>query len=86
MSPALPAFGLLVLALVALVVIAVLFRRNRALGVRLEARARFYAMRDPLTELPTRALLHSQLAQVVAHADRIRRVVAVLFIDLDRFK
>jgi len=76
----------LALAAGALAAFAVLFRRNRALSDRLEARARFYAMRDPLTELPTRALLHSQLAQVVAHADRIRRVVAVLFIDLDRFK
>jgi len=77
---------LLALAAGSLAAFAVLFRRNRALSDRLEARARFYAMRDPLTELPTRALLHSQLAQVVAHADRIRRVVAVLFIDLDRFK
>ncbi|HUI99768.1 MAG TPA: EAL domain-containing protein [Usitatibacter sp.] len=64
---------------------ALLFR-NRALTDRLEARARFYAMRDPLTGLPARMLLHDRLAQALSHAERFRRVVAVLFIDLDRFK
>jgi diguanylate cyclase (GGDEF)-like protein len=74
---ALPGLGALSIALAL---------RNRALRGRLESRARFYALRDPLTTLPTRVLLHDRLAQVIAHAERFRRAVAVLFIDLDRFK
>ncbi len=65
---------------------AVLLLRIRALHDRLQVRARFYAMRDPLTGLPSRVLLHDRLTQVLAHAERVRRVVAVLFVDLDRFK
>ncbi|HXS53604.1 MAG TPA: EAL domain-containing protein [Usitatibacter sp.] len=59
--------------------------RKRTLAA-LESRVRSYALRDPLTGLATRMLLHDRLGQVIAHADRFRRVVAVLFIDLDRFK
>lgn len=44
------------------------------------------ARHDPLTGLANRALLLDRLAQALAYAHRAGRFVAVLFIDLDRFK
>ncbi len=39
-----------------------------------------------LTELPNRILLRDRLGQALLNADRHRRQVAVLFLDLDNFK
>ena len=44
------------------------------------------ATHDALTQLPNRALLHDQLGRSLAHAARTDSQVAVLFLDLDRFK
>jgi len=41
---------------------------------------------DPLTGLPNRLYLRDQLSQELAQAQRLNRRVALLFIDLDRFK
>ena len=41
---------------------------------------------DPLTGLPNRALFHELLVHTLARARRVRGALAVLFIDLDRFK
>ncbi len=41
---------------------------------------------DALTKLPNRLLLKDRLQQAMASAERQRSFVAVLFIDLDRFK
>lgn len=41
---------------------------------------------DVLTELPNRLLFHDRLEQAVAHAARNNQYVALLFLDLDRFK
>jgi len=41
---------------------------------------------DPLTGLPNRLLIHSRLEHAIAHSRRERAQVAVLFIDIDRFK
>jgi diguanylate cyclase (GGDEF)-like protein/PAS domain S-box-containing protein len=41
---------------------------------------------DPLTDLPNRMLMHDRLRQAIALAQRRDEKVAVLFIDLDRFK
>ncbi|WP_269716039.1 EAL domain-containing protein [Caulobacter sp. NIBR2454] len=41
---------------------------------------------DPLTDLPNRVLFHKQLREALARADRGASQVAVLCIDLDRFK
>jgi diguanylate cyclase (GGDEF)-like protein len=51
-----------------------------------EARASFLAHHDKLTGLPNRALFMDRLHQAVARAARNGRSVAVLFLDLDRFK
>ncbi len=44
------------------------------------------ALHDPLTGLPNRTLMHELIDHAVAGAGRHRSTVAVLFIDLDRFK
>ncbi len=41
---------------------------------------------DPLTNLPNRLLLHSRLEHALTHAQREKEQIAVLFLDLDRFK
>jgi diguanylate cyclase (GGDEF)-like protein/PAS domain S-box-containing protein len=53
-----------------------------------EAEQRIYhlAYYDPLTELPNRTMFHGRLLQAMAEAKRNRRMVALLYIDLDRFK
>jgi diguanylate cyclase (GGDEF)-like protein/PAS domain S-box-containing protein len=51
-----------------------------------EARIEHLAYHDALTGLPNRALLAERLERALAHAQRHAQQVAVLFIDLDRFK
>jgi len=51
-----------------------------------EERIRHLAYYDPLTGLPNRRLLEDRLHVALAHAHRHRLQMAVLFIDLDRFK
>lgn len=61
------------------------------IGVALAAHARdeelkFRAYHDSLTGLPNRSLLLERLGQEMAHSRRSNRQLAVLFMDLDRFK
>ena len=51
-----------------------------------ERRLHFLSYFDPLTELPNRALYGDRLRQALARARRRRRGVAMLLLDLDRFK
>lgn len=62
--------------------------RHRLVAELLVARhrAQFVATHDALTQLPNRFLLHDQLGRSLAHASRTGMQVAVLFLDLDRFK
>ncbi len=46
----------------------------------------FQAYHDLLTHLPNRALLKDRLSLAIAHARRNKRRLAVMFLDLDRFK
>ncbi|MCU0967510.1 MAG: EAL domain-containing protein [Rubrivivax sp.] len=51
-----------------------------------EQRIRFLAEHDVLTELPNRALVTERLRLALQQAARSGRKVAVMFVDLDRFK
>jgi len=51
-----------------------------------EERLNFIAHHDTLTELPNRTLFMDRLNQSLAHARRYSKRVAILFVDLDRFK
>jgi diguanylate cyclase (GGDEF)-like protein/PAS domain S-box-containing protein len=51
-----------------------------------EAQLAKHASHDALTGLPNRAILHERLEEAVAHATRQTMRVALLMIDLDRFK
>lgn len=53
---------------------------------RKEAESSYLASHDSLTALPNRRLLTDRFRQATFHADRHQEQVALLFIDLDRFK
>ena len=51
-----------------------------------EQRILHLATHDVLTSLPNRALLHDRINQAIAQAHRSGSCIAVIFIDLDKFK
>ena len=51
-----------------------------------EARLEFLAHHDPLTRLPNRLMFNQQIEQALHQAQREGRRLAVLLLDLDRFK
>jgi diguanylate cyclase (GGDEF)-like protein/PAS domain S-box-containing protein len=53
---------------------------------RAEEQIEFQAYHDPLTQLPNRRLFVERLEMSLLSAKRVRSNVAVLFIDVDRFK
>jgi len=50
------------------------------------AKIEYLAHHDALTQLPNRTLLRDRFEQAVVHAVRNNTLVALLFLDLDRFK
>lgn len=51
-----------------------------------EERMRYQAFHDTLTGLPNRMMFDNRLALALAHARRAGELLAVMFLDLDRFK
>src|SRR6185436_20986217 len=51
-----------------------------------EEQIKTLAYHDPLTGLPNRLLFNDRLTMAVAQAHRLGQRLAVLFLDLDRFK
>ena len=76
--------GLLISALLFAILHSLAASRSRAEQMALDLQ--FVATHDALTGLANRAWFHDQLKHALARAARYRRGVAVLFIDLDRFK
>jgi diguanylate cyclase (GGDEF)-like protein/PAS domain S-box-containing protein len=53
---------------------------------RAEARIEYLATHDALTGLPNHNLMHDRLTQAMAHVRRTGTLLAILYLDLDRFK
>ena len=53
---------------------------------RSEERLRHMSQHDPLTELPNRILMNDRLAMALHRMERFDGVLALLMVDLDRFK
>ena len=49
-------------------------------------KARYLSHHDTLTNLPNRYLFNDRLKQAIAHAERGKKLLAILFLDLDNFK
>lgn len=64
----------------------VLVSRDITERQRFEETIRHQAFHDALTGLPNRLLLNDRLTLEIAHAKRNKQMLAVLFLDLDRFK
>ena len=60
--------------------------RNITERKRAEEAIRQLAFYDPLTQLPNRRLLQDRIPQQIARAKRDQTLIALLFIDLDKFK
>src|SRR2546421_7735172 len=76
-------FSLAVLAVGLIIFISRRWRDSVRESEQAEAHRALY---DPLTGLPNRILLHERLTDALAHARNHDGRVAVLFLDLDRFK
>src|SRR4051812_2044811 len=80
-------------ATVAVVAVAVLYaallagtRRAERRMRRQAAQTEHGALHDPVTGLPNRVLFHDRAQHAIAHAGRLGTSVAVVVLDLDRFK
>jgi len=60
--------------------------RESQARAELAERAQYLSNHDMLTGLPNRRLYNTQLEQAIARAKRYQHRLAVMFIDLDRFK
>jgi diguanylate cyclase (GGDEF)-like protein len=72
--------------LIAVGLIVVVQRRQQMLAEAADRRARFLTDFDPLTGLPNRRLFQERLEQAIALAGKRGEKVALLSVDLDRFK
>jgi diguanylate cyclase (GGDEF)-like protein len=53
---------------------------------RAEETIHYMAYYDPMTDLPNRLLFNDRLNHAIAHANRSKEPLAVMFLNLDRFK
>src|SRR5262249_41054178 len=53
---------------------------------RYEAHIEYLATHDELTGLPNRAVIRDRVSQALAHARRTGTQLALMYLDLDRFK
>lgn len=60
--------------------------RDQTMARLAEEQTQFLALHDMLTGLPNRVHFSNQLHNAIAHADRTRIPLALLMLDLDRFK
>jgi diguanylate cyclase (GGDEF)-like protein/PAS domain S-box-containing protein len=65
---------------------AVMVFRDASTTRALSSKMTHLAQHDSLTDLPNRILFSDRLTEAIAAAQRYRRKLAVLFLDLDRFK
>jgi diguanylate cyclase (GGDEF)-like protein/PAS domain S-box-containing protein len=65
---------------------AVIVFRDVTIARAAAARMSHLAQHDTLTDLPNRAMFRERLSQALAMARRMRHSLAVLFLDVDRFK
>ena len=80
---------MLVTAVAVLLLMSLLYRSLREVVTELqrrEASAKHEALHDQLTGLPNRALLNDRLEQALGRSGRTGEKVALLMLDLDRFK
>ena len=49
-------------------------------------KANYLAYHDSLTDLPNRYLFNDRLQQAITHVEREKKLLAILFLDLDNFK
>lgn len=78
--------GTLCLILVAIsTLLCVLVQRSKRLQAS-EAKMKYLALHDTLTGLPNRALFNERLDRALREAKQTRKGVAILYLDLDRFK
>ena len=79
---ALGALGLLMVIVIIVIVFSIIKRQYSNRDDELYARS----LRDPLTGLANRTLLYDRLQQTIATAKRDKKSIALLLIDIDRFK
>jgi diguanylate cyclase (GGDEF)-like protein len=80
------AFAFALEAAVALAMFVCFLDDEREAALRAASQVEHLAYHDPLTGLPNRGLFMDRLAHALTQASRHRYKLAVLFVDLDRFK
>jgi diguanylate cyclase (GGDEF)-like protein len=73
-------------AVIALAIVLTVLEDQREAGVEATSQVEQLAYYDTLTGLPNRSLFTDRLVVALAHAQRHRYKLAVLFLDIDRFK